>query len=417
MKYISRLIEDDLLEKLAASGAVLIKGPKSCGKTETAKQYANSILETDRDPQVPVMMATNPRLLLAGNAPRLIDEWQVQPEIWNYVRHEVDDRKLKGQFILTGSANPPDEAKLHSGAGRFTVLQMDTMSWQELGYSTGTVKMSDLLAGTLGEFYESAVPLELIIDRICIGGWPSLIGETTRNALNMNRGYVDLLCEVDMSRVSGVKRNPNKVRSLLRSLARNTSTLVDNSTLEEDMKIKENNELSRNTISEYLNALSRLMILYEQPAFNLHIRSSASLRKSPKRHLCDTSLAVAALGLEKESLIKDIKYAGFLFESLAIHELNVYAKANDATVFHYNDSYGYEVDAIVQRRNGDYAAFEIKLGVGFIDKAAENLKNFVANIDTTKMELPKTLNIITGTGMSYRRPDGINVISVASLGR
>ncbi|HNR28445.1 MAG TPA: DUF4143 domain-containing protein [Bacteroidales bacterium] len=417
MKYISRLIEDDLLEKLAASGAVLIKGPKSCGKTETAKQYANSILETDRDPQVPVMMATNPRLLLAGNAPRLIDEWQVQPEIWNYVRHEVDDRKLKGQFILTGSANPPDEAKLHSGAGRFTVLQMDTMSWQELGYSTGTVKMSDLLAGTLGEFYESAVPLELIIDRICIGGWPSLIGETTRNALNMNRSYVDLLCEVDMSRVSGVKRNPNKVRSLLRSLARNTSTLVDNSTLEEDMKIKENNELSRNTISEYLNALSRLMILYEQPAFNLHIRSSASLRKSPKRHLCDTSLAVAALGLEKESLIKDIKYAGFLFESLAIHELNVYAKANDATVFHYNDSYGYEVDAIVQRRNGDYAAFEIKLGVGFIDKAAENLKNFVANIDTTKMELPKTLNIITGTGMSYRRPDGINVISVASLGR
>jgi len=417
MKYISRLIEDDLLEKLAASGAVLIKGPKSCGKTETAKQYANSILETDRDPQVPVMMATNPRLLLAGNAPRLIDEWQVQPEIWNYVRHEVDDRKLKGQFILTGSANPPDEAKLHSGAGRFTVLQMDTMSWQELGYSTGTVKMSDLLAGTLGEFYESAVPLELIIDRICIGGWPSLIGETTRNALNMNRSYVDLLCEVDMSGVSGVKRNPNKVRSLLRSLARNTSTLVDNSTLEEDMKIKENNELSRNTISEYLNALSRLMILYEQPAFNLHIRSSASLRKSPKRHLCDTSLAVAALGLEKESLIKDIKYAGFLFESLAIHELNVYAKANDATVFHYNDSYGYEVDAIVQRRNGDYAAFEIKLGVGFIDKAAENLKNFVANIDTTKMELPKTLNIITGTGMSYRRPDGINVISVASLGR
>lgn len=150
MKYISRLIEDDLLEKLAASGAVLIKGPKSCGKTETAKQYANSILETDRDPQVPVMMATNPRLLLAGNAPRLIDEWQVQPEIWNYVRHEVDDRKLKGQFILTGSANPPDEAKLHSGAGRFTVLQMDTMSWQELGYSTGTVKMSDLPCGDLG---------------------------------------------------------------------------------------------------------------------------------------------------------------------------------------------------------------------------------------------------------------------------
>ncbi|MCK9626998.1 MAG: DUF4143 domain-containing protein [Bacteroidales bacterium] len=416
MKYIRRLIEDDMLEKLAASGALLIKGPKSCGKTETAKQYAKSILQIDRDPQVPVIMATNPQLLLEGQTPRLIDEWQEQPQIWNYVRHEVDDRKLKGQFILTGSSNPTDDVKLHSGSGRFTVLQMETMSWQELGYSSGTVKLSDLLAGHLKDFYEPAISLDFIIERMCIGGWPSLIGESTRNALNMNRSYVDLLCEVDMSNVSGVRRDPHKVRSLLRSLARNIATLVDNTTLEKDVKSRDINELSRNTISDYLNALSRLMILYEQPAFNMHIRSSASLRKSPKRHLCDTSLAVAALGLDKESLTKDIKYTGFLFESLAIHELNVYAKANDANVFHYNDSYGYEVDAIVQGRNGNYAAFEIKLGVGFIDEAADNLKKFAKNIDTTKMELPKTLNIITGTGMSYRRPDGINVISLASLG-
>ena len=233
----------------------------------------------------------------------------------------------------------------------------------------------------------------------------------------MNRSYVDLLCEVDINRVTGVKRDPQKVRSLLKSLARNVATLVDNQTLEKDVKTNERNELSRNTLSNYLDALSRLMILNEQPAFNPHIRSSASLRKSPKRHLCDTSLAIAALGLTKESLIKDIKYTGFLFESLAIHELNVYAKANDAQVFHYSDSYGYEVDAIVQKRNGDYAAFEIKLGVGFIDEAAENLKKFRSNIDTSKMDLPKTLNIITGTGMSYLRPDGIQVISLASLGR
>lgn len=417
MKYIRRLIEDNMLEKLAASGALLIKGPKSCGKTETAKQYAKSILQIDRDPQVPVIMATNPQLLLVGQTPRLIDEWQEQPQIWNYVRHEVDDRKLKGQFILTGSSNPTDDVKLHSGSGRFTVLQMDTMSWQELGYSSGTVKLSDLLAGHLKDFHEPAISLDFIIERICIGGWPSLIGESTRNALNMNRSYVDLLCEVDMRNVSGVRRDPHKVRSLLRSLARNIATLVDNTTLEKDVKSRDINELSRNTISDYLNALSRLMILYEQPAFNMHIRSSASLRKSPKRHLCDTSLAVAALGLDKESLTKDIKYAGFLFESLAIHELNVYAKANDASVFHYNDSYGYEVDAIVQGRNGNYAAFEIKLGVGFIDEAADNLKKFAKNIDTAIMELPKTLNIITGTGMSYRRPDGLNVISLASLGR
>lgn len=417
MSYIRRLVEDDLLAKMAASGALLIKGPKSCGKTETAKQYAKSILKMDRDPQVPIIMATNPQLLLKGENPRLIDEWQEQPEIWNYVRHEVDNRKLKGQFILTGSANPPENVKLHSGVGRFTVVQMDTMTWQELGYSNGAVKLSELISGVTNDYYEPAISLDFIIDKICIGGWPTLINENLKNALNMNRGYIDLLCEVDMSQVSGVKRNPHKVRSLLRSLSRNVATLVDNKTLEKDLKINESNEISRNTLSDYLDALSKLMILYEQPAFNPHIRSSASLRKSPKRHLCDPSLAVAVLGLEKESLLKDIKYTGFLFESLAIHELNVYAKTNDATVYHYNDSYGYEVDAIVQKRNGDYAAFEIKLGIGFIDEAAENLKKFASNIDIEKMEPPKSLNIITGTGMSYRRPDGINVISLAVLGK
>ncbi len=417
MSYIKRIIEKDLLEKLAASGAVLIKGPKACGKTATANQFAKSVLEMDRDKQVPAIMATNPQLLLIGETPRLIDEWQEQPEIWTYIRHEVDDRKEKGQFILTGSANPPDDLKLHSGAGRFTVVQMDTMTWQELGYSTGMVKVSDLLEGNLPDFYEQGISLEFIIEKMLTGGWPALMNESLKNALMMNRGYVDLLCEADMSRVSGVKRDPIKVRSLLRSVARNTATLVDNKTLEHDVKTSDRNELSRNTITEYLDALSRLMILYEQAAFNPHIRSAASLRKSPKRHLCDTSLAAAVLGLDKESLIKDIKYAGFLFESLATHELNVYARANDANLFHYNDSYGLEVDAIIQRRNGDYAAFEIKLGVGFIDEAAENLKKFVKNIDTAKMELPKSLNIITGTGMSYRRPDGINVISLASLGK
>lgn len=417
MSYIKRIIDEDLSEKLSASGAVLIKGPKSCGKTATASQFAKSVLEMDRDKQVPVIMATNPQLLLVGDTPRLIDEWQEHPEIWNYVRHEVDDRKAKGQFILTGSANPTDDVKLHSGAGRFTVVQMDTMTWQELGYSTGIVKVSDLLKGSFPDFNDAGISLDFIIDKMLTGGWPTLLNENTKNALIINRGYVDLLCEVDMSRISGVKRDPIKVRSLLRSIARNTATLVDNKTLEHDVKTSDRNELSRNTISEYLDALSRLMILVEQPAFNPHIRSSASLRKSPKKHLCDTSLAVAALGLDKESLIKDIKYSGFLFESLATHELNVYAKANDANVFHYNDSYGLEVDTIVQKRNGDYAAFEIKLGVGYIDQAAENLKKFAGNINTTQMDLPKSLNIITGTGMTYRRPDGINVISLASLGK
>ena len=417
MGYIKRIIEEDFADKLSASGAVLVKGPKSCGKTETSKLFAKSILEMDRDRQVPVIMATNPQLLLIGDTPRLIDEWQEQPEIWNYIRHEVDDRKTKGQFILTGSSNPNDNVRLHSGAGRFTVVQMDTMTWQELGYSTGTVKMSDLLQGDFPDFYDAGVSLDFIVEKILIGGWPALLNGSTKNALKTNRGYVDLLCEVDMSRVTGIQRDPLKVRNLLRSLARNTATLVDNKTLEQDVKVSDRNPLSRNTITDYLDALSRLMILYEQPAFNPHVRSAASLRKSPKRHLCDPSLCVAALGLDKDALLKDIRYTGFLFESLATHELNVYAKANDANVFHYLDSYGLEIDAIVQKRNGDYAAFEIKLGVGYIEDAAKNLNKFVKNIDTTKMDLPKSLNIITGTGMSYRRNDGINVISIASLGR
>ncbi|MBK8055184.1 MAG: ATP-binding protein [Saprospiraceae bacterium] len=416
MGYLNRIIEKDLIDKMSASGAVLIKGPKSCGKTLTAKQFAKSVLEMDRDKQVPVIMATNPRLLLIGDAPRLIDEWQEQPEIWNYIRHEVDDRKTKGQFILTGSAHPNDDVKLHSGAGRFTVVQMDTMTWQELGYSTGLVKVSELLQGTVPDFFAEGVSLEFIINKMLIGGWPTLLNQSQKNAIQLNCGYIDLLCEADMSRATGVKRDPRKVRSLMRSIARNTATLVDNKTLEQDVKTSDRNELSRNTIAEYLDALSRLMILYEQPAFNPHIRSAASLRKAPKRHLCDTSLATAVLGLDEEALMRDLNYTGFLFESLATHELNVYAKANDAHVFHYLDSYGLEVDAIVQKRNGDYAAFEIKLGVGYIEAAAENLKKFAINIDTTKMELPKSLNIITGTGMSYRRPDGINVISLASLG-
>lgn len=417
MTYIRRIAEEELADKLSASGAVLVKGPKSCGKTETSKQFAKSVLEMDVDKQVPVIMATNPRLLLAGATPRLIDEWQEQPEIWNYVRREVDDRKLKGQFILTGSANPNDDVRLHSGAGRFTIVEMNSMTWQELGFSDGAFSLSDLLQGKQIDAYHDSVSLEFIIERLVIGGFPTLLNENEKNALKINNGYIDLLCEVDISRVAEIKRDPLKVRALLRSLARNTATIVDNKTLEQDVKISDKKDLSRNTIADYLDALKRLMILYEQPAFNLHIRSAASLRKAPKKHLCDTSLAAAALGLNTEALLKDIKYTGFLFESLATHELNVYAKANDAVLFHYQDSYGLEVDAIVQKRNGDYAAFEIKLGVGYIDEAAANLKKFVKNIDTAKMDLPKSLNIITGTGMTYRRPDGINVISLAALGK
>lgn len=417
MAYYSRIVEIEIERKLNASGALLIKGPKSCGKTETAKQFAKSILQVDRDEQVPVVMGIDPKILLLGATPRLLDEWQDQPKLWNYVRHEVDDRREKRQFILTGSANPDEDVKMHSGAGRFTVVEMQTMSWQEMGYSSGQISMEQLLKGNELSYSSTDLPLEWIIERMIKGGWPALLNSSLEDAILLNRGYIDLLADIDMSRVSNVKRDPQRVRTLLRSIARNVATLVDNSTIEKDIKSVEDADISRPTIIDYLDALSRLMIFEEQPAFNSHIRSANSLRKSPKRHFCDVSLAIAALKLTKEALMNDLKYCGFLFESLVYHDLKMYARANDAEVSHYRDSTGLEIDAIVQQSGGAWAAFEVKLGIGMHDEAARNLLRLYSVIDSSKYSKPASLNIVTGTGMSYTRPDGINVISLASLGK
>jgi len=416
MKYLSRISDLELKRKLECSGALLIRGIKACGKTESAKQYANSILELDQNEQVPLLIETAPHRLLIGETPRLIDEWQEFPKIWNYVRHEIDKRKDSAQFILTGSSNPEESVKMHSGAGRFTILEMNTMSWQELGFSSGKVSLKNLFETGEIQVYDNPLELEFIIERIIIGGFPALIGKNFRQASDLNRAYVDLLAEVDLSRVSNTKRDPVKVRNLLRSLARNTATIVDITTLESDIREKEFNIISRPTIYDYLDALDRLMITANQPAWNTHIRSSSSLRKSPKRHFADVSLAVAILGLDKESLFNDLKFTGFLFESLVIHELRVYAQANDAKVYHYRDSGGLEVDAIVQKQNGDWCAFEIKLGTGQMEEAAKSLNKFVSILDKESVKTPKSLNIITGTGISYTRKDGINVISLSSLG-
>ena len=416
MKYLNRISDSELKRKLDSAGALLIRGPKACGKTESAKQYSNSILELDQNEQVPLLMETAPQRLLFGETPRLIDEWQEQPKIWNYIRHEIDNRKQTAQFILTGSANPEENVKMHSGAGRFTILDMRTMSWQELGFSSGNVSLKNIFEGRKIDISDEPTELEFIVERIIIGGFPALIGKTMLQASDLNRAYVDLLAEVDMSRVSNIKRDPAKVRNLLRSLARNTATMVEVTTLASDVSEKENSDITRPTINDYLDALDRLMIIENQPAWNTHIRSSSSLRKSSKRHFTDVSLAVAALGADKESLLNDIKFTGFLFESLVTHELRVYAQANDAKVYHYRDSSGLEVDAIVQKYNGDWCAFEIKLGIGQIEEAVANLNKFISILDNEKVERPKSLNIITGTGISYTRNDGINVISLASLG-
>jgi predicted AAA+ superfamily ATPase len=416
LSYIARISDEELKRKLNASGALLIRGMKACGKTQSAKQLAASIISFDQDEQVPLLMETAPQRLLLGDTPRLIDEWQEYPKIWNYVRHEVDHRNKTDQFILTGSSNPEESVKMHSGVGRFTVLDMRTMSWQEMGYSSGEISLGKLLNGINQQTSDAPTDLEFIVERIIKGGFPGLLNKSLAQAMVINRAYVDLLAEVDMSRVSNVKRKPEKIRNLLRSLARNSSTMVDITSLASDIKEKENTDVSRPTIYDYLEALNRLMIIEDQPAWSTHIRSSSSLRKSPKRHFSDVSLAVASLGAGKESLLNDIKFTGFLFESLAVHELRVYGQANDAKVYHYYDSSGLEVDAIVQKYNGDWCAFEIKLGIGQIEEAAKNLLKFALNLDGKRVSTPKSLNIITGTGISYTRNDGINVIALSSLG-
>jgi len=405
-----------LLRKLDAAGAVLIRGAKACGKTESAKQLAKSVLKVDNDPLVLPLINTDPRRLLLGKTPRLIDEWQAQPILWDYIRHEIDDRKASGQFILTGSANPVESVKMHSGAGRFAIVDMRTMSWKELGFSTGKISLANLFDGCRIDVFDQPTDLEFIIEKIIAGGFPALMNKSLQQALDINRAYVELLAEVDMSRVSDVRRDPIKINSLLRSLARNTATLADISKLERDIKDAGNSGVTRPTIYDYLDTLKRLMILEDQPAWNLHLRSSYSLRKSSKRHFTDVSLAVASLGATKKTLLHDLNFTGFLFESLVTHELRVYGQAIDAKVYHYSDSSGLEVDCIVQKHNGEWCAFEIKLGVGDIEKAALKLKKFIGRLDEVILKNLKSLNIITGTGISYTRNDGINVVSLASLG-
>jgi predicted AAA+ superfamily ATPase len=366
-------------------------------------------------------METAPERLLLGKTPRLIDEWQEQPRLWDFVRHEVDARKKTAQFILAGSATPEEQARMHSGAGRFTVLNMRTLSWQELGFSSGAVSMAKLFAAkkitAASVCDEVPVPLDAIAERLVIGGFPGLLGADCEQAAEVNRAYIDLVAEVDMSRVSNTRRDPRKVHNLLRSLARNSATITKVTTFAADIREHERAEISRPTLSDYLDALNRLFVTEEQPAWDAHIRSSASLRKTPKRHFSDPCLAVAALGADKKTLLDDLLTTGFLFESLATHELRVYAQANDASVSYFRDSTGLEVDAIVHKRNGDWLAFEIKLGTGQIDAAAANLKKFASILDPAKNKPAKALNILVGTGVSYTRPDGINVISIGSLGQ
>lgn len=414
--YLSRIADQTLTERLSAAGAVLIEGPRACGKTETARQRAASEVLLDVDEAARSMATLEPALVLAGEAPRLIDEWQVVPALWNHIRREVDSRGGKGHFILTGSSVPSDDATRHTGAGRFSRQRLRTMSWYESGLSSGDVPLSHLLRGTFAGATTAEVKLPELTSRICRGGWPADVDLPLNACLIARADYLEEIRRVDISRVDGVSRDPSNVGRVLRSLARNVATPVSIRTIAADAGEGEK-PLDRDTVGAYLGALERLMVYEEQPAWSPRLRSRSSLRSSPKRHFVDPSLAVAALGADPDRLLQDPESLGLLFESLVHRDLSVYADANDAEVFHYRDNTGLEVDAVVQNRRGEWCAFEVKLGTAQEDAAAASLLRFRERLDTTTVGKPKALGIITGTGTyAYQRPDGILVIPLAALG-
>ncbi|MDR1082631.1 MAG: DUF4143 domain-containing protein [Coriobacteriales bacterium] len=414
MKYLPRIVDYELQERLQQSGAVLVTGPKACGKTETARQIAESEVRIDTDPSVSIAMQSDPNLLLKGKTPRLIDEWQEQPQIWNYARHEIDNRQKEGQFILAGSANPVESVRLHSGAGRFSRLRMRPLSWWESGWSSGEVSLASLLKGDVPSSNLLDTSLEKIAEHIVAGGWPALIGKSLRNAARYNLDYLSLIAEMDVSRVSDRKRDPLKIHRLLESYARNIATPASVSTLTLDTT-GEDGSLARTTVIDYLDVLSRLMIVEDLPAWNVHLRSKAALRTTPKRHLVDPSLAVAALGADVESLLADVVFLGFLFESEVLRDLRVYSQFLDATLCHYRDSKRRESDIILQLPNNSWAAFEVKLGFGGADEGAASLLRVAREVDDSRIGKLLALTVITGFGFAHRRPDGVNVVPLATL--
>ncbi len=414
MNYKKRFSDVELRQRLASAGAVLVTGPKACGKTETALQLAKSVARLDTDPQARLAMQVEPSRVLRGDFPRLLDEWQEFPELWSLVRQEVDASKQDGLYILTGSANPDESTRRHSGAGRFSIMRMRPMSLFESGWSSGEVSLGQLFAGAAITSGGISSDLDALAEKILFGGWPGLIGKGIARALDFSRDYAALTAEVDISRVSEKRRDPDKVMRLLQSLARNISTEVSVATLAADVRGSAGG-FKEETAADYLDALERLMLVEDLPAWNAHIRSSATLRQMPKRHFVDPSLACGILRLDKSKLLGDLEYFGLLFESLVIRDLRIYAQTRGGRVSHYRDSAGTEVDAIVENEDGAYIAVEIKLGMGAADAAAATLLKFAAKIDTARTPAARALVVVSGNGFAHRRPDGVFVIPITTL--
>lgn len=415
LEYRLRVADQELRDRLEGSGAVLIEGPKACGKTETARQVAASEVLLEVDERARAAAALDPRLVLAGETPRLIDEWQVEPRIWNHVRRAVDDRREPGQFILCGSAAPADDATRHSGAGRFSRLRMRPMSLFESGMSDGSISLRDLMGGGRARS-TNTVELTEMAEAVTRGGWPALQKLSIEVATQRVADYLDEVSRVDINRVDGAHRDPTRVRRLLRSLARNVATHVATTTLAADTADSGSEPLKRQTVAEYLAALERLFVVEDQPPWEPHLRSRSILRKAPKRHFVDPSLAAAALGASPSSLLRDLNLFGFLFESLVVRDLRVYSQPIRGEVRQFRDNKGLEIDAVVETNVG-WAAFEVKLGgPDAIEDAAANLLKFAREIDTRRSGEPAALGVIVAGGYGYTREDGVQVIPITALG-
>lgn len=416
--YIPRLCDTELQIALESSGAVLLEGPKWCGKTSTAAQAAHSVLymqDPDSRTANLALADTKPSLLLVGQVPRLIDEWQMAPVLWDAVRFEVDRRGELGQFILTGSAVPVDNATAHTGTGRISRLKMRTMSLFESGESTGSVSLAALFDGTQdSEGFRSELQIDELAWILCRGGWPASLKVQGPAALRMAADYVESIINHDISELDGVSKNPDRVRSLLRSLARNTSTTANYQTIIDDLEANDQS-LSSTTVSSYFNALRRIFVVENLPAWMPSIRSKTAIRTSEKRHFVDPSIATAALRMQPSALLKDFETFGLLFESLCTRDIRVYAQSIDGDVFHFRDKTGLEADLIVRLRDGRWGAIEVKLGQRQIEEAAKNLLAVKERIDSERMGEASFLMVLTGGEYAYQRPDGIWVVPLACL--
>lgn len=420
-EYRKRIADDILKRKLEGKGSVLIVGPKWCGKTTTAEQIAASTLYMD-DPEKKeqniIISDLSPKRLLQGATPRLIDEWQLAPKLWDAIRFEVDHRGELGQFILTGSAVPADTKEItHSGTGRFSWLTMRPMSLYESGDSTGDVSLKDLFDGKSEIDGMSRLSIDRIAFLICRGGWPQAIDMRDEIALEQAIDYYDAVVHSDINRVDNIQKNPERVKRLMRSYARNQGAQVSNRVLAQDLADNGGVAISEDTVSLYVDDLRKIFVVEDMPAWNPNIRSKTAIRSSDTRYYIDPSIATAALEIGPNDLLNDLKTFGFLFETLCVRDLRVFADALNGGVYRYRDKSGQECDAVIHLRNGKYGLVEIKLGGDkLIEEGAKSLKAMEAKIDTDKMKAPAFLMVITGTGdYAYRRHDGVYVVPIGSL--